>query len=610
LELSISAVENMKKKIFTFIFAGFLLITLSLSGQNKTYPIKKINGIEYYIYTVQTSEGLYAIGRKFDISPDVITKTNPEIANGLKSGQQILIPIQNTYSPKKVEEKNKNNDADQEFTEYKVKKKQTLFGISQKFSVSQEDIIKYNPDIANGLREGIVLLIPKETKKRKKQEAQISKSTTQNNSPAENKRNGIHVVRTQETLYSIARLYNVKVIDIIRLNPGSSTKLTVGTELKIPKTETEANKADILNNQFSNTDSSKSGSEKKIIRIAFLLPFMLDQDKPDSNLDRFLDFYSGALIAIEKAKQQGISSEIYTYDTEKSDEKITEILSKPELKKMDLIIGPAFSNQVSSVAEFAKENRINTLIPFSSKVPEIDNNSYLFQFNPGTDLELKFTIDLFKKKYNKANIIFAELPGISSFDEGRMKFEALQKAFIKERKQYSNINLTTSDEADFKSVLNKKEKNIIIFNTDKYAYISPFINPIKANSNNYDIVLFEPYNWKNQKDKLAKNIYISPFRDNIDSIKLKDFDEYFAQFFYSSATIDSPRFDLLGYDLSYYFISLINRYPANFINKVESFDLSKTIQSMPRFERISNESGFINKQLYLGEDNTQKPDIN
>ncbi|MFA5045535.1 MAG: LysM peptidoglycan-binding domain-containing protein [Paludibacter sp.] len=603
----------MKKKIFTFILTGFLLITLSLVGQNKNYPTKKINGIEYYVYTVQISEGLYAIGRKFDISPDIISKTNPEIASGLKPGQKIFIPIQDAFSQKKIEETSKINNTKQEFTEYKVKKKQTLFGISQKFNVSQEDIIKYNPDIANGLREGIILHIPKESKKSKKNEkveTLISNSTTQNNSPVENKRNGIHVVRAQETLYSLARLYNVKVIDIIRLNPGSSTKLTVGTELKIPKTEADANKADILNNQFSNTDSSKSGSENKIIKIAFLLPFMLDQDKPDLNLDRFLDFYAGALIAVEKAKEQGISTEIYTYDTEKSDEKIMEVLSNPELKNMDLIIGPAFSNQVPAVAEFAKGNKINTLIPFSSKVPEIDNNSYLFQFNPGTDLELKFTIDLLKKKYNKANIIFAELPGISSFDEGRMKFEALQKVFIKERKQFSNINLTTSDEADFKSVLNKKEKNIIIFNTDKYAYINPFINPIKANSNNYDIVLFEPYNWKNQKDKLAKNIYISPFRAEIDSTKLNDFDKYFAQLFYSNVIIDSPRFDLLGYDLAYYFISLIHRYPANFINKVESFDLSKTIQSMPRFERISNESGFINKQLYVGEDNTQKPDIN
>ena len=603
----------MKKKIFTFILTGFLLITLSLVGQNKNYPTKKINGIEYYVYTVQISEGLYAIGRKFDISPDIISKTNPEIASGLKPGQKIFIPIQDAFSQKKIEETSKINNTKQEFTEYKVKKKQTLFGISQKFNVSQEDIIKYNPDIANGLREGIILHIPKESKKSKKNEkveTLISNSTTQNNSPVENKRNGIHVVRAQETLYSIARLYNVKVIDIIRLNPGSSTKLTVGTELKIPKTETDANKADILNNQFSNSDSSKSGSENKIIKIAFLLPFMLDQDKPDLNLDRFLDFYAGALIAVEKAKEQGISTEIYTYDTEKSDEKIMEVLSNPELKNMDLIIGPAFSNQVPAVAEFAKGNKINTLIPFSSKVPEIDNNSYLFQFNPGTDLELKFTIDLLKKKYNKANIIFAELPGISSFDEGKMKFEALQKVFIKERKQFSNINLTTSDEADFKSVLNEKEKNIIIFNTDKYAYINPFINPIKANSNNYDIVLFEPYNWKNQKDKLAKNIYISPFRAEIDSTKLNDFDEYFAQLFYSNVIIDSPRFDLLGYDLAYYFISLIHRYPANFINKVESFDLSKTIQSMPRFERISNESGFINKQLYVGEDNTQKPDIN
>lgn len=592
----------MKKKILTFVLSGFIFITLSVSGQNKDYPIKKLNGIEYYVYTVQTSEGLFAIGRKFEISPAEISKTNPEIEKGLKAGQQLLIPVKTTLS-KKINEKTIDITQNQEFIQYTVKKKQTLFSISKKYNLSQEEIIKYNPEIINGLKEGTVLQIPKETKlsKKKIKENELLTQTSNQNSDLENnKLKGIHIVQPQETLYSIARLYNIKVIDLIRLNPGLSTNLSVGSEINIPKSQSSSLNSE---NNNSNTDPTKFITENKTMKIAFLLPFFLDQDKFDPSTERFLEFYAGSLIAIEDAKKHGISLEIYTFNTEKSEDKITEILSNPELKNMDLIVGPAFSNQVSVVADFAKENKINTLIPFTSKVPDIESNSYLFQFNPGTEAEVKYILELLKNKYKNANVIFAEIPGVSSNDEGNIKFESLQKELLKERKVFSTLKLTTSDNVDIKSVLSNKVKNILIFNTDKYVTTSPFINIFRTNSTNYDLTLFEPYSWKNQKEKLGKNLYISPFKFEVDSTSLNIFDNQFTQFFFDNTSADSPRFDLLGYDLSNYFISILNRYSDNFNKKIGSYVLSNEIQSLPHFERTSTKSGFINQQLYLGEDN-------
>ncbi|HEY5592963.1 MAG TPA: LysM peptidoglycan-binding domain-containing protein [Paludibacter sp.] len=612
----------MKKKIIFFIIAGFSLITLSLVGQNNNYPTKKINGIEYYIYTVQTSEGLYAIGRKFEVSPADISKANPEIQSGLKVGQQVLIPIQKKSTEKIKEKTAKDTNSVQEFKQHKVKKNQTLFAISNKYNISQEEIIKYNPEIEKGLREGIVLQIPKEVKEKKKKEKEkentvsIQSSTQPKNGSVDvNKTFFLHQVQPKETLYSLGRLYKVKVIDIIRLNPGSAVKLVVGSDLKISANESNlklrgqnegsSNYIADINNQFANNNTPKTELNNKVIQIAFLLPFMLDQDKQDPTIERFVDFYAGALLAIEEAKQKGISLEIYTYDTEKSEEKITAILSNPELKNMDLIIGPAFSNQVSLVADFAKENKINTLIPFTSKVPEIEYNPYLFQFNPGTDSDLKFTFDLLNGKYKNAHIMFAEIPGVSSFDEGRIRVETLQKELNKERKSFSKIELTTSDYADFKTGLKKGEKNIVIFNTDKFAYISPFIGPLQTQADEYDIILLKQYSWKNQDTKMPLSIYISPFRINENSTKLTNYNEQFTQLFSKDVSIDSPRFDLLGYDLSGYFISLLHRYGNKFIDKIGSYNYSNDIQSQPQFERTSNGSGFINQRLYLGEDKAE-----
>jgi LysM repeat protein len=609
----------MKKKIFSFVLAGFLLITLTIAGQNTNYPTKKVNGIEYYIYTVQSGEGLFAVGRRFDILPEEISNANPKIQSGLKTGQQLLIPVHKKTSDKvKIKSANNVNYSAKEFIHHEVKKNQTLFAISNKYKVSQEDIIKYNPGAEKGVREGNILLIPKETsedKKTEKEEA-VSVQKTQETDKTEKKEKTVaaesskyitHIVQPKETLYSLGRLYNVEVADIVALNPGSESNLVIGTGIKIPKTEGNKATSSCILSDVKNliTGSSKSEENAKVIKIAFLLPFMLDQDKNDPTIERFTDFYSGALVAIENAKQKGISLEIYTYDTEKSEEKITSVLNNPVLKTMDLIIGPAFTNQISYVADFAKENGINTLIPFSSKVPEIESNPYLFQFNPGDDTEIEFSMDLLTGKYKNANIIFAAVPGISSFDEGKLWNDALKKELNQIRKSFTEIELTNSDDAGFKSGLKKGEKNIVLFNTDKYAFISPFIKPLRSNTDEYNVILFEQYSWKNQKEKMPLSIYISPFKMIDNSSKLNTYNEQFTKLFSKDVNIVSPRFDLLGYDLTGYFVSLLNRYGNKFIDKIGSYNYSDYIQSQPRFERLSNRSGFTNQHLYLSEDKSE-----
>jgi len=68
----------MKKQLFGYLLFSFLLIHFSVFAQHKDYPIKKINGTDYYQYTVQVSEGLFAIGRKFNVSPEDIVKPTPK----------------------------------------------------------------------------------------------------------------------------------------------------------------------------------------------------------------------------------------------------------------------------------------------------------------------------------------------------------------------------------------------------------------------------------------------------------------------------------------------------------------------------------------------------
>ena len=615
----------MKNKLFAFLLLGIFSISLIAFGQNPDYPTKKINGIDYYIYTVQASEGLYAISRKFDVTQADINTANPEIQNGLKVGQEIKIPVKKTV----INEPNQNiKNSGIQIVQHKVESKQTLFAISKMYNVSQEDIKKYNPQIDKGLQTGVILQIPK----KRVAEVKVPKEVKPISAPKPLTTTSVpapkpvpvsppvptyitHIVDKKETLYSISKKYNVEIDEIVKLNPENGRRIKIGSEIKIPNKNQQKTQSEISVAQKSVLELKNLGDKnktlnfegnKKHIRLAFLLPFMLDNPNNEINIDRFTDFYSGALLAIQDAKEMGVSFDIYTYDTENTEQKMLEILSKSELKTVDLIIGPAFTNQVPLIGNFAKANKINTLIPFSSKIPDIEKNPYLFQFNPGIEVEMIFARDLFISNYKDYNIIFADIPNINNLDEGKKWASELKSELKKKNRKYEQIELNTPDYADFKSVLKSNVKNLIIFNTDKYAYVSPFISPMQTQSANTDLTLYEQYNWKSQELISQKGISISPFSITLSTVLPSKFNLKYLQVYGKQPSSSTPRFDVLGYDLCNYFVSLINIYDKELNKNIGNYIYSRGIQSQPLFKSNSENAGFINQRLYLVEHNFNK----
>ena len=120
-----------------------------------------------------------------------------------------------------------------------------------------------------------------------------------------------------------------------------------------------------------------------------------------------------------------------------------------------------------------------------------------------------------------------------------------------------------------------------------------------------DIILFKQYSWRNQSEKTPQGIFVSPFITKYNPSLVNEFNLEFDTYFGKDVTADSPRYDLLGYDLSRYFITLIRHNGGKFGSKINTGNLEKGIQSEPLFERSSTNSGFINQRVYLGEDQAQ-----
>ncbi|MBZ4042983.1 LysM peptidoglycan-binding domain-containing protein [Flavobacterium hibisci] len=162
-------------------------------------------------HKIQKGETAYFIAQKYKVSVDEIYKLNPESQNGIKDNQIIKIPV---HSLQKINQ-------DQQ-TVHIVGEKETLYGLSKKYNVSVEALQNANPILANGLQIGQELVIPKNASNASKTEITTSSKIK-------------HQVLAKESLFSIARQYNVSVQDLENLNKDLLLNgLQIGQVIAIP----------------------------------------------------------------------------------------------------------------------------------------------------------------------------------------------------------------------------------------------------------------------------------------------------------------------------------------------------------------------------------------
>lgn len=143
----------------------------------KNGPAASASSAVSYI-TVQSGQTLYGLLRQYKISEAELRKLNPGLESNLKIGDRIALPASNVsrYADSNTSitsEKAKpsapvsasantytsSGISSDNFVTYTVQAGDTTFGIVNKFSVSLDDLIRLNPDLAKGLRSGMVLKV-------------------------------------------------------------------------------------------------------------------------------------------------------------------------------------------------------------------------------------------------------------------------------------------------------------------------------------------------------------------------------------------------------------------------------------------------------------------
>lgn len=219
--------KNWKFQVFQVVAATFIvLFSLSGFGQSvqKSQIKETIDGKEYYLHFVKQGETLFDIARAYNITVDDIFKSNQYARDGIRSGNVLKIQadqIESSSAPESQKPKD-------EYFYHIVKKQETLYGLSKKYNVEIAAIQKLNPDSGIDLKEGATIKIPYAKEDKPALQLPASGNITS------------HTIIAGETLYGIAKNYNITTGEIINANPGIDPQdLDIGMKITIPNQKTE-----------------------------------------------------------------------------------------------------------------------------------------------------------------------------------------------------------------------------------------------------------------------------------------------------------------------------------------------------------------------------------
>ena len=380
--------------------------------EDKKSTEKKSNQKLGKIY-LQPKQTIYGITRQYKISEEELRRLNPNLESHMKVGEALVLPEDKIKkygdkatqqevvdTPKKDrEEEKKTQMLASEDGAYVVQPKDTYYGITRKFNISQSDLFALNSGLEQrGLRSGDVIIV-KNTASSKNVATTTKETSEKNTKPKEEKNTPpkevktktysveeyvTHEVKKGESAFGIVNKYNITYDQLAEMNGGLPNGIKQGMVLNIKK----------VNRQYVKADDD-------VFSIALILPFGFDtNDTKYRTLSA--DFLIGAKLAAQRGMRDGKKVSINVIDAE-NENSFKNNLAQINKTNTDLIIGPFFKSNVIEVLEYVKNEKIPVVAPFAH-TEEMYKYNNLVIVEPGNRVYAERIVREVKNAHSKEKV--------------------------------------------------------------------------------------------------------------------------------------------------------------------------------------------------------------
>jgi LysM repeat protein len=602
--------NKIKTTYFIFMLSCILCFaSCIIHAQTKSTDVKTINGKKYYIHKVEKGQSLYAIAKVYGMDVNSILAENDEAIDGLKHGQELKIPFESllvkqavvidtnkyvyhkiikgetvygitkkysidekkltSYNPTIlsglkegdyiiVSEKKKSTSikpstitttvSSASSNSYTVQQGETLYGISKKLNVSQDDILLWNPELKDGIKPGQVL-----------KTVATKVTSTPINTPLTNTNSTTIVPVTKDT--TIIHKYR-------------KSSYNVGLFLPFKLFESENINID------------------ELARAKVSFP-------PTQSLA--LDFYFGFKKAVDSLKSKEFDVSIRLFDTEERDStKIENICKTQDFKTLDAVFGPLYTDVFKLVSNCTKKLGIPIVSPVIQQNKILYDNSLASKVTPSVYTLIESLADYCTDSLLAiSNIII-----VNSTNKDQHYIKAFKnrynEALVKHSKTLKDSIIEVKGLGGVKAAYVAGKKNVIVLLTNNLVYLQDFITQLYVFSDKKDISLmgFSSVSTIDNLDQDYLNAlqfhFAAPNHIDFKDSNIRQLSKQYQAVF----TTDPSEYYFQGFDIGTYYLSNLKTLGPDFF-----FNLDKTmgqgVSTGFKFYRPDSETGFENRAVYI-----------
>ena len=434
----------------------------------------------------------------------------------------------------------------------------------------------------------------------------------------------IHTIKRGQTLYMISKAYGVEVNDLIRENPKVKEGIRADDTIRIPVKDQPLKPQ---NPQPSASDSVKpvklpsssakadtmikvllpcgidTTTRKPVYNVALMLPLFLGEveainaENPDMKTVesirsfQYLPFYEGFMIALDSLKKRGLSVRLYVYDVDKDTIKTRQLLKKPELKSMDLIVGLLYHRNFQIVASFAARNKINIINPVSERSELVSGNPFVFKVQPDKKVQSECLAEYLAKTCGDGHIVIIRSGQYPDRDlPDKLKAACLEHNL--------KVHLVDGQQAAF-GLLSKETENYIVAFSDKPEYAIDFTRRLYELRNDYSITLFGLPDWSVING--IETDYLVTLKTHMMAPAFVDYEnpdvKKFIARYVGDYKTDPELLAFQGFDVGYYFLSALLQFGTDFGRCIEDYKIN-SLQTRYNFTH-SKGNGYENKHWLI-----------
>lgn len=336
-----------------------------------------------------------------------------------------------------------------------IQKGQTVYSIARAYGLKYVDAVTHK-DI-HDLNTGDTVWLPCKGQVPQVEEVKMEQPVA----PQSKKRTKTITVQQGQTLYSISKMYQTTVDELLEQNPEVKLEgLKAGQTLVVPDKDAimpETSKP-TNNSQQSTPKDNKPVSEsskvpqvkasspensslvvrdrvsKEKIHISLMMPLYLDKmgeisttkfdvdqrGKKDYKCFEFIQFYEGVLLGLEELESQGFQIVLNVIDVPSEDESAVEqAYNSHNAANSDYIIALLTKRPFEKVSALAKRDKVFVISPLSTREEILKGNPYTVKYMPSAEGVVKSMLNVVARQNAHVYIIHSnsklETPYFSQF---------------------------------------------------------------------------------------------------------------------------------------------------------------------------------------------------